>query len=141
MSSLVLLSAFLEPQKRQDIMSVLRNVHIGPIAKIEALAIQGDTMYPGWNHSSHRLVINWQPANILNRDLFSLVIHGDARLTIQCFSLRDSMIERGIAPLTIIVSCVCGQIECQPVIRIGEVGSPLRKAKLNFMPLCFVIVT
>src|SRR5436305_13233405 len=109
---------------------MLQNVNVRPIPEVEAIAIKGQTMQPGWNNRRYGLVINRQPANIRNSDLLSLVIEADALITSGLFRLGDCLIECGSTPFTAVIPRVRRQVQCQPIIRIGEVRAPLCRVKL-----------
>ncbi len=55
-------------------------------------------MDPQWNNGCHCLMIEREPANILNSYLLRLVIQLDTRITRRFFSLRDRLIKRRVWP-------------------------------------------
>src|SRR5947208_1446224 len=82
---------------------VLQYIYIRPISEEEARTIQGHSMYPPWNNGCHRLMIEREPANILNSYLLRLVIQLDTRITRGLISLHNHLIKGGIAPLATII--------------------------------------
>src|SRR5205807_9227744 len=119
---------------------MLQNVNVRPISEVEAIAIQAQTMQPGWNSGRHDLVIYKQPTNSRNSDLLCLVIEADALITSRLFRLGNCLIECGITPLTVVICRVRRQVQCQPIIRIGEVRAPLNRAKLYRVLGCLCII-
>ena len=119
---------------------MLQYIHVGPIAKVEAIAVQGYPMEPGWDDRGHRLVIDWQPTNFPDGNLLCLIIQLDASIARILLRLADRLRKRRIVPLAAVVARVWQQVQCQPVIRIGKVRAPLGKAKLHLVIGCLCII-
>src|SRR5713101_2028191 len=97
-------------------------------------------MHPGRDNRRERLVIERQPAYIGDSDLLSLVIALNTSITCRLLSLHHRLVELRITPRTIVTSRVREQIQCQPIIRVGEISRPLRKAKLDLPVGCLSVI-
>src|SRR5437588_11128952 len=116
-------------------------IYVRPVSKEEAIAIEVHSMNPGGNNCGYSLVINWQPTNILNGDLLSLVIQLDASVARGFFSLHNRLIKDGVMPFTAVAASCREQIQGQPVIGVGEVCCQLSEAKLYLMVVRFSIIS
>src|SRR5579863_10350071 len=117
-----------------------RNIHAGPVTEIEAIAVDADTVNVGGDDGGQFLVIEWEPANILDRYLFRLIIESQTSRACGLFCLRYLLVEDGIAPTTVIVAGSRKQIERETIVGIGNFSVPLDKAKLNLLSGSLVVI-
>src|SRR5579863_8276614 len=75
-------------------------------------------------------MIDGKPANVLNGYLLRLIVELDTRRAGRLLRLYDRLVKGGIIPFAVVVTCRREQIQVQPVVWVGEVRAPLRKAKL-----------
>src|SRR5579872_876545 len=113
---------------------MLEQVHVRPIAKVEAIGIQAHSVYPRGDNRRHCLMVERKPTDIRNGNLLRLGIERETLSTGYLIRQDYELIKGRIAPITNIPSSRREQIQCQAVIRIGKVCRPLRKAEL-YLPI------
>src|SRR5579872_624538 len=116
------------------------NIHAGPVAEIQAIAVDADAVNEGRNDGNQFLVIEWEPANVLDGYLFRLIVEGKTGRACRLFCLRYLLIEGWIVPATVIVAGSGKQIERETVIRVGNFRAPLNEAKLNLLFGSLVVI-
>src|ERR1700730_387887 len=116
-------------------------IDVGPITKVEAIAIEGGAVEPGGNDGGEHLVVKGEPANVGYGDLFGLLVEREARIARECLSLGNRAVEFGIAPAAIVLASRGQKVGRQAVIGIGEIRTPVCKAKLYQVALGFISIS